>query len=434
MRQTPTRNGVWRWHFYAGVITLPFLVLLAITGMIYLFADEIDALSAGSMDRASAPASAQITDPLAPERWVRAAEVGTGGRASQLVMPADPARAARITIEHPDGRLTAFVDPATAQYQGAMSHGGVMATVRDLHSLSILGPFANALIEVVAGWAIVLVVTGIFLWWPRKGQDGGVVSIRGTTRQRIFWRDVHAVTGAVVGVVIAFLAITGMPWSIVWGDGLRQVINHMGWGRPAVQGLVSTGEHQGHDHAEPWTVQGTAMTSHAPHTASLDQVIAEVEAAALPRPWTLTLAPRPGEAIRASHTGRQVEATRILHLDPASARVVSDIGYGDFGPGARAVEWGIAVHQGTQYGEINRIIMLIGCLGLITLAASGIVSALRRSQKRGRLQPPPGDARIPRTFWLLTAPLLVLYPLTGLSFLVMLAIERLWLAAKARPI
>lgn len=32
---------LWRWHFYAGIIFAPILVMLAITGGIYLFKGEI---------------------------------------------------------------------------------------------------------------------------------------------------------------------------------------------------------------------------------------------------------------------------------------------------------------------------------------------------------------------------------------------------------
>ncbi|HBN52279.1 MAG TPA: hypothetical protein DD465_24620, partial [Thalassospira sp.] len=32
----------WRWHFYAGLFVLPFMILLAVTGAAYLFRDEID--------------------------------------------------------------------------------------------------------------------------------------------------------------------------------------------------------------------------------------------------------------------------------------------------------------------------------------------------------------------------------------------------------
>ena len=33
---------VWRWHFFAGLLCLPFIFLLALTGAIYLFNGQID--------------------------------------------------------------------------------------------------------------------------------------------------------------------------------------------------------------------------------------------------------------------------------------------------------------------------------------------------------------------------------------------------------
>jgi hypothetical protein len=49
LRERPTDNAlyraVWRWHFYAGLLVIPFLMALAITGCIYLFDDEINASS-----------------------------------------------------------------------------------------------------------------------------------------------------------------------------------------------------------------------------------------------------------------------------------------------------------------------------------------------------------------------------------------------------
>ncbi len=37
-------RAIWRWHFYAGLIVAPILLVMAITGSIYLFNSEIDDL------------------------------------------------------------------------------------------------------------------------------------------------------------------------------------------------------------------------------------------------------------------------------------------------------------------------------------------------------------------------------------------------------
>ena len=33
---------IWRWHFYAGLFVLPFIMVLSLTGSIYLFKPQID--------------------------------------------------------------------------------------------------------------------------------------------------------------------------------------------------------------------------------------------------------------------------------------------------------------------------------------------------------------------------------------------------------
>lgn len=37
-------RSVWRWHFYAGLFVIPFMMVLAITGSIYLFKPQLDAV------------------------------------------------------------------------------------------------------------------------------------------------------------------------------------------------------------------------------------------------------------------------------------------------------------------------------------------------------------------------------------------------------
>ena len=42
-------NLAWRWHFYAGLFVAPFMVMLALTGMIYLFKPQLDSLMYSSV-------------------------------------------------------------------------------------------------------------------------------------------------------------------------------------------------------------------------------------------------------------------------------------------------------------------------------------------------------------------------------------------------
>ncbi|MEC8456244.1 MAG: PepSY domain-containing protein, partial [Pseudomonadota bacterium] len=99
-------RAVWRWHFYAGVFVMPVLMLLALTGGLYLFKDEIDAALYRDMIRVPA-----FQSQAPPETWLAsAAQAAGGGRVANLVMPARADQAVRLRVDRPDGvQKTVFV-------------------------------------------------------------------------------------------------------------------------------------------------------------------------------------------------------------------------------------------------------------------------------------------------------------------------------------
>ena len=78
-------RAVWRWHFYAGLLCLPFLVLLSTTGAIYLFKDEINA----TLFAHRTEVAAQNRAPLSASRLVyTASEAVPGGVPVSFTGPA----------------------------------------------------------------------------------------------------------------------------------------------------------------------------------------------------------------------------------------------------------------------------------------------------------------------------------------------------------
>ena len=420
-------RAVWRWHFYAGLLVLPVLMLLALTGAAYLFKDEIDQAVYGRM--ITVPVAAQQAS---PDVWVAAAAEAGGGRAASLLMPERPDQAVRVRVDRPDGqRRTVFVDPYTARVTGVTGFGGVMETVKGLHSLTLFGPAMNIVVEIVAGWTIVLFATGIYLWWPRR-RAAGVVRLTSTdARRRPFWRDLHALTGFYVGGVVLFLAVTGMFWSAVWGDRIMDAVKAGGWGRPAapVAGAWQRAEHADHPDGAGWTMQGMVLHAHGHHTQGpLSGVLTRVEAEQLARPYTLAIPADPTTTWTATAQVKRVQDSRALYIDPARDTVVADIGFDQFGPGAKAVEWGVYTHQGTQFGQINRWLMLLGCIGVWVLAISGVVMWWKRrppklSARRLGAPPAPTGLRARIAVLGIVIPLCILYPLTGLSLIAALLID-----------
>ena len=125
-------------------------------------------------------------------------------RVTQIVRPASPDESWRFTYAAPEGgERMAFVRSDVGLVLGTTRAGGPMETLKELHSLAFFGPLANALTEIAAGWAIVLVLSGFYLWWPRAGNRA--LSLAGRVGERRFWRNLHGSTGALAGVVILSL-------------------------------------------------------------------------------------------------------------------------------------------------------------------------------------------------------------------------------------
>lgn len=429
---------VWRWHFFAGLLVLPFLLLLAVTGALYLFKDEIDRAVYREWQDVAARGN-----PLPMAEVLRRAQAQSAGEVLQFTRPAEPTRSIRMIVRMPDGEpRTAFADPYDGRLLGVTRYGGAMQIVRKLHSLQYFGPAASWLVEIAAGWSIILVGTGIFLWWPR-GDRGGVVTVRRGPRERVFWRDVHAVTGVFAAAVILFLAVTGMPWSDVWGGRVQQWAAVKGLGRPAppaevvpewmLEKTVKGGAHGGHHGAAakpdaPWALEKaqppeSVGAGRAP--IGVDEAIAAFDRAGLPKPCGITLPQGPRGAWVGTYGPARVEDLRIVYVDQFDARVLDDVGYARFGPAAKAIEWGIAVHQGQEYGGINRTVMLLGCIAIVVMSvAAAVMWWKRRPAGTLGVPPPPADPRVARGLLAIVIPVAVFYPLVGASLLCAAVVDR----------
>jgi uncharacterized iron-regulated membrane protein len=122
---------------------------------------------------------------------------------------------------------------------------------------------------------------------------------------------------------------------------------------------------------------------------------------------------------------------RSVHLDQYSGKVLTDIGWNDYNPMAKAMAAGIALHKGVA-GWWNLILAALICAGVILLSVTGVVLWWkRRSQTTDSLlNPPPrqslaiksGGERVVVSLTVVSG---ILFPLAGAAMLVFLLIE--WL-------
>jgi uncharacterized iron-regulated membrane protein len=430
---------VWRWHFYAGLVCLPFLALMAITGALYLFKEPIESLL---YERLHA-VEARTTTALDAQALVARALAAAPGQALRFVAPEAPGRSAEVGIRTEEGIVAVYLDAADGRVLGTLHDDArLMNIVKRIHSLAIAGPVGNHWIEVVAGWAIVLVASGVFLWWPR-GRKGGVLSVRARPAQRLWWRDVHAVTGIVAAAAIVFLAATGMPWSAFWGEQFGRLATAWGVGVPQyLWGPTpqSDAPRLGGLQAVPWTALQTPLPQSGSRASHHDEQPASAAAAVgdlglnealrvfaqegVPIGTPVRLPDGPRGVYTAMRFPDDVRDVRVVHLDRYSGAVLADIGYAQYGVVGRVTEWGISLHTGRQFGWANLLVMLAGCLAIVALALSAAVMWWKR-RPPGHVAAPPRRAgdRAATGAIAVAALLSLIYPLLGASMLVALMVD-----------
>ena len=157
-------NLAWRWHFYAGLFVIPFLILLSLTGIIYLFKPQLDQLLYAEL--LQVPVAAQQ---LSAEQQLAVVQQAYPEAAiSQYLPPVAEGRSAQFVVEQDGQGLNLFVDPYRGTLLGSQdAQYNLQAIARQLHGDLMIGTLGDRLIELAAGWGIVLVVSGLYLWWPR---------------------------------------------------------------------------------------------------------------------------------------------------------------------------------------------------------------------------------------------------------------------------
>ena len=163
-------RAVWRWHFYAGLFVIPVVLLLAVTGGIYLFKPYLEPVFYQTIWYTEAQQERlSITEQLNA-----AVKARPKTRFSGINMFADPTRTTEFSARQKGQTELVYVDPYTGQITGSMMKDQMfMRRVRNLHGELMLGKIGSAVVETAACWMVVLLASGIvFMVAARESRNG----------------------------------------------------------------------------------------------------------------------------------------------------------------------------------------------------------------------------------------------------------------------
>jgi len=413
---------------------MPMVLILSLTGAIYLFKPQIDHWEERGFR------NLPTLGAVAPDAQVDAALAAWPGASFQSYrLPEHPGDAAMVHIALPAGEggqamRDVFVSPQGRVLASLDPDWRIMDVVQKLHGQLLIGKPGSWLVELAASWAIVMILTGLYLWWPRGRGAAGVVWPRLSAGRAALWRDVHAVTGFWVSGLAMILLLTGLPWADVWGSAFKAVRAEMGWVKGA-QGWTTGGQpaggadHAEHDHAAMMARgNGSAMSS-----VSINQIVRQALRAKLDFPVVVTPPGQPlpfgggvtsGWAVRSDTQDRPRRVTLVY--DAMTGRRISTEGFSDKHVIDRVVGYGVAWHEGQLFGIVNQMIGVSTALMLITLSITGFV-LWRRRKPVDRLGAPPPLLSPPqrKMVVMITLGFAVFLPLLALSLLAIWLLERL---------
>ncbi len=428
-----TYAAVWRWHFYAGLFCIPLVIWLALTGTIYLWRPQIETWLDRPYDHLAtagpvASADAQVAAAL---------RAVPGATLHKYIVPERPDAAVRILVAKAGGDRRVYLDPRSlAVLKVVTEEKRPMRLIFHLHGELLAGAVGSYLVEIAACWAIVMLLTGLYLWWPRGRGLAGVLYPRLHLRGRALWRDLHASAGLWVSLFALGLILTGLPWAKGWGSYLTEVRQLTGTSRGAVDWTIGgktpkadamLGDHAGHD--------GMVMPSPPIGPGELARVIATVHPLGVAAPVLVSPPKRAGGSWSIASDAADRPLRSDLKVDGASGKLVSRIDFAQRHWIDRAIGYGVAVHEGALFGLANQLLGTATALLLGLLAVSGAVMWWRRRPVGLLGAPvPAGRARFGAGLVAAAAALAIYLPLFGLTMLVVLlfeAVARRWMPGAA---
>lgn len=210
-----TRRTLFVWHSWIGLTGGLLLFVICWSGTVAVFGRDLDRL----MDpRLTAPAAAEVAWEAVYEK---AAARFPEWTITQVNGPAVPGHAADSWAEDEDGVLRrVYSDPATGEVIGATSYFNIQRFLRSFHMSLFIGELP--VLGIPLGYLIVglfsfpLLASGItsLLFYKRFWR--GFFRLERHKGAKIFWSDLHKLTGLWSLWFLLLIGLTGVWYLVEW--------------------------------------------------------------------------------------------------------------------------------------------------------------------------------------------------------------------------
>ncbi|GGZ12913.1 iron transporter [Echinicola pacifica] len=394
-------------HLWLGLAGALILIPVCLSGTIYVYYSELKDLSRSEQVWNEGPQDAK---PLAMENLIVQVKSQAEGDISSVTIPKDKSKNYQFSVKKEGDRsrfgTTYYVNPYTGAIAGnsetTTAMDGFMRSMFSLHRWLLLDTVETEIIaglenrklgSYITGTATILftigVMTGLIIWFPQRlksWKQGLKLKLNGSWKRAN--HDLHNTLGFYAFFFLLIMGLTGPQWSFPWyRTGLQKALGvyqerEAGGGDrgPSQGGRPEGGSNQ--------KAKEVASPEFLPFTDYLSAVDAE-----LPYEGDYRVSfPKDGKGnieIQKSKVGffapyGSDEAS--LKVENAAIVELSKFSDQDFNQQiARSIK---ALHIGTVYGGITKLIYFISCLIATSLPITGTIIWINKMKKKGKRKNP----------------------------------------------
>jgi sulfite reductase (NADPH) flavoprotein alpha-component len=371
------KKALFQVHWFFGISAGLILAIMGITGAITSFQDELlEVLNPHALQ-----VEQRVAGILQPVELVQKLEANTGKTVASLWVNTSGDRAARVSFTPPPGQRRGeldYFDP----YTGLLLQANVVGEdffefILQMHRYLVLGAFGKQLTGACTLILVFFCLSGLYMRWPRQVLSWRVwLTMDWAKKGRAFKWDLHSIFGTWCLVFYLVSALTGLMWSYDWySNGMNRLLGdgpsgemrksgRGGRGQPAPEGPLPTV-----NYVAVWdSIQRVAGPE-------LDS-------------WNLRLPPVAGQPATVYYLLHNAEHQRALNqitLDPANGKVSAESRYADKSLSAKLLISNYALHVGSYFGVVGRIVMSLAALMMPLFFITGWLLYLDRRRKKRQI-------------------------------------------------
>lgn len=372
------RRVMFQIHMWVGLILGLLLALLGLSGSILVYDDAIGELLA-PVPRATAQGEA-----LPLGKIVETARVAAGRGAMQIALAREAGDPVSVRVTKPregaggrsERRLAegpragaqggpqsatqVFIDPVSGAVLGSRKAQlpPVLAFSHQLHGNFLMGREGRQFVGWLGVAMLALGVTGLVLWWPKRGQWKYAFLVRRTAKGLRFHRELHAATGIWIFVVFMIVSFSGVVTAFPNTFGLAG-------GGQAGSGVTFN------------LREGPEIAPVAGATAMGPDEALTMARTAMPdaTPTSLSLPVRPDRAIMVNMLAHGAVGATV-YIDPWRAQVVAKRD-----PSQSFMAWQRPLHQGSGLGAIWKALVFLSGLVPALFVVTGVIMWVKKRKR-----------------------------------------------------